>query len=305
MIRRWLLYLTTLLGCVIFVAFYQGWLAWLTLTVVVLLPWLSLLLSLPFLLLTKPAPALPPAVTVGSAQRLTVQVDSKLVQLPWRARFVVRHNLAGEQATCKPEDFLPTKHCGQLICQCKGFYVYDLLGLFRLPRPMPEQTVLIWPVPIPMTRPRELEQRMNRSWRPKYGGGFAEHYEMRLFRPGDSLNQVHWKLTAKTKKLIVREPMIPNVGRILLSVSLCGDSIALDRKLGRLLWMGRHLLQLGLQYELQAMTGAGKLYLHIRDEQDLNQAMGQLLSSGPASEDMIPAEVTFWHCHIGGEPNET
>jgi hypothetical protein len=99
--------------------------------------------------------------------------------------------------------------------------------------------------------------------------------------------------------------MIPNVGRILLSVSLCGDSIALDRKLGRLLWMGRHLLQLGLQYELQAMTGAGKLYLHIRDEQDLNQAMGQLLSSGPASEDMIPAEVTFWHCHIGGEPNET
>ena len=304
MFKRWLFYLTALVGCGIFVAAYQGWLAWLLLTAVGILPWLSLLLSLPFMILARPVVEIPEAVTAGCAERLSVNIHTPLIRLPWRCRFRVRHNLTGEDRISKPGDFLPTRHCGQITCTGRGFYVYDLLGLFRLPRKLKDRAILVYPQTVPMPRPEDLEQSMSRSWRPKYGGGFAENHERRLFRPGDSMNQVHWKLTAKTGKLTVREPMVPNIGRVLLSVTLFGDSVALDRKLGRLVWMGRYLLGLGLKYELHAMTGAGMLQLTIADEQDFNRAMHRILSSEAAREELIPAEAAFWHFHIGGDPDE-
>ncbi|MBR2633811.1 MAG: DUF58 domain-containing protein, partial [Lentisphaeria bacterium] len=45
------------------------------------------------------------------------------------------------------------------------------------------------------------------SGRPKPGGGYGENYEIRQYRPGDNLNQIHWKLSAKVGDLMLREPM--------------------------------------------------------------------------------------------------
>lgn len=303
MIKRWLLYLVALCGCVIFLAAYQGWVSRLVLLAVAIAPWVSLVLSLPFMLLTKAKMILPGRVKAGSAERLQLEVHTPLLQLPQRCSFRLRHNLTGSNAPCKEEAFLPTRHCGQIACTCRSFYVYDFLGLFCLSRRPKPQNVLVFPAPIPMPRPEDLEQRLSRSWRPKYGGGFAEQHELRLFRPGDSLNQVHWKLTAKTGKLTVREPMVPDVGLVVLSVCLHGDPMILDRKLGRLLWMGQYLLSLDLKFEVCAQTGNGLLQLPITDEQTLDDALAQILGSAPAQEDRIHDLAASWQLHIGGEPD--
>ena len=93
---------------------------------------------------------------------------------------------------------------------------------------------------------------------------------MRLYRPGDSLNQVHWKLTAKTGKLVVREALEPQLGRMLLTMNLRGNPDILDRKFAELLWMGRHLTELGMRFEIHALTGFGVWMRTVTSEPELS-----------------------------------
>ena len=58
----------------------------------------------------------------------------------------------------------------------------------------------------------DLDRYIARAWKPKSGGVCRRNHELRLYRPGDSLNQVHWKLTAKTGKWMIRQPMEPQRG---------------------------------------------------------------------------------------------
>jgi hypothetical protein len=91
-----------------------------------------------------------------------------------------------------------------------------------------------------------LARYAGRAWKPKPGGGFAENHEIRLYRPGDKMNQIHWKLSSKMNKLMVREAMEPVQDRVLVEMILRGTPEELDRKFGRLLWTGNYLLEQGL-----------------------------------------------------------
>ena len=97
--------------------------------------------------------------------------------------------------------------------------VCDYLGLFSFRvRKCREQTVLVRPksqAVEDLVDPRGMEIN---AWVPKPGGGYAENHEHRLYRPGDNLNQLHWKLSAKVGDLILREPMEPVQGAVLLTV---------------------------------------------------------------------------------------
>lgn len=307
MIKRWLLYLVALLGCLLFFAAYRGWIAWILLVTVALLPGFSLVLSLALLLLPKVEIQCPGAVTVGEDAALELLLSSPLPLPMTRCRYQVTHSLTGECMHLAPGDPLPTQHCGQLRCVSRGIYFYDLLGLFCLWQKLPVQTVLIRPKPVSADPPRELERHLANSWQPKYGGGFSEHHELRLYKPGDGLNQVHWKLSAKTGKLIVREAMVPKYGRILLTADLASGPEEMDRRLGKLLWMGRYLLNMGLKYELRVLTGDGVRSGKIKTETELSAAIDALLCCSPATAGSMQDQGggATWQCHIGGASDET
>ncbi len=307
MLKRWIFYLAALLSCAVFWVSHQGWISWLLLLIVLWLPWLSLLLSLLFMLNVHPSYTCARQLTMGVEELLTMSVRSRFPLPPYRCQLTLHHSLTGESRRIKPDMPLPTEHCGLLTVNCRHFYVYDVLGLFRLPLSrLPELRVLVRPTVVPMDAPRELERYLAHAWQPKPGGGFAENHELRLYRPGDSLNQIHWKLTAKTGNLTIREPMIPRQGRILLTVDLVGTADQLDQKLGKLVWMGQHLLEMGLNFELRALTGDGLLALPVTDRQALDAAVDQLLSSSPALEGTAQntGAAVSWHFHIGGEQDE-
>ena len=71
------------------------------------------------------------------------------------------------------------------------------------------------------------------------GGGFSEIHDLREYRPGDSLHEIHWKLSAKTDKLIVREAEEPDLGLVVLSFDFSGTRTQLDSTLRQLLWLQR------------------------------------------------------------------
>ena len=307
MVKRWIIYLATLLGLIIFYVAYQGWIAWALLMTVLGLPLFSLIMSLPFMLAVRPSVTCSGLLEMGQVEALTVNVQSVLLLPPARCRFLGTQTFTGVQYKLRPNAPLPTDHCGALVCRTPGYDVYDFLGLFRLRlRRLPTKRIIIRPHPMEWDRFDDLDRRLARAWRPKYGGGFSENHELRLYRPGDSLNQVHWKLSAKTGKLIIREPMVPQIGKVLLTLDLSGTPDELDRKLGRLLWMGRRLLARDLRWHLQALTGEGLLRYTVGNETDLMTALDELLCSTPVTAGTAAAEVgaATWHCHIGGALHE-
>lgn len=306
MIKRWLIYLATLLGSILFYWAHHGWLAWLLLLFVLTLPLFSLLVSLPAMLTVRVGVRCAGILQMGEAETPALTVRCKLPAPPVRGRIRVKRTLSGESRLLKPGGQLPTGHCGQLLCSPERVSVYDYLGLFRLTVHRRQRAAaVVRPQSLAMTPPAQLDRWAARSWKPKPGGGFSENHELRLYRPGDSLNQVHWKLTAKTGKLMIREAMEPLQGLVLLCITVQGSDEELDRKFGRLHWMGNYLLQQELRYELRALTGQGQLAIPVSCEHDLICAIDRLLSMPAAAESAeMNTEPAAWQLHIGGDADE-
>lgn len=308
MAERRLVYLTCLAACGVFYIAYGEWFSYLALCCVAGLPWLSLILSLPAILRFQAAAGGPNQLTVGTQAQVWLLGSCALPMPPFRGKLRLRHCITGETRRYRQAGDLPTEHCGGITVTLEKLKVCDYLGLFAFPvrKKMPK-TLRIYPKAVPMEQLPELERYLAQAWRPKFGGGYAENHELRLYRPGDNLNQVHWKLTAKTGKLILREPMEPARGTALLTMNLRGTPEELDRKLGRLLWLGNHLLEQGVSFEVRVLGGDGVHSLTVAGEQALSRAMDTLLCTPAAVEGDIRNRdhLAAWHCHIGGDPDET
>lgn len=304
---RRVVYLLSWLGCVLFYYSYQPWFSWFLLIFMVILPIFSLLFSLEAMATAKmKMPSLPP-VPMGTKVRLNLKLTSRLPIAHWRCRIRVERPLTGESWTLKNGDTLPTEHCGELLCTVDKGKIYDFLGLFALPVTCPEPVrVCIRPLPVAMSSLPALGRRTNTAWRAKRGGGYSENHELRLYRPGDSIRDIHWKLSAKTGKLILREPMEPVRGRVLLRLDLKGTPEELDRRLGRLLWLGGQLLDMDIHFEIQAMTALGLETYAVTGGGELLSVLDGLLGRKTAVTGSVTLhpERASWQYVIGGEPDE-
>ena len=290
-----------------FYYFYREWLSWLFLIAVIALPWLSLLLSLPAIFTAKATLAIPGALSPMESCRAEMDLTAIIPPPPYGYKLRVSHAITGTVRILKPGQPLPTDTCGRLEIRQAKAWICDYLGLYRFPlRKKAEIFVYIQPNTEPIIPTPDFAVLPPRQWKPKPGGGFAENHELRLYRPGDNLQQIHWKLSAKTGNLILREAMDPVHQPLRLTLDLCGTAEELNRKLGQLLWLGNILAEKGRTFDIAALTGRGVLNRRITDSEDLKKAITALLSA-PAAEsgtmEDIPAPFgkTF---HIGGEPDE-
>ena len=307
MTGRRIVYLCCLAGSLVFYFCYQGWMAWMVLVVMALVPWVSLALSLPAILQFRAELECPLFVTMGEPAHAALWGLSDLPQPLFRGRLVRRNLITGEKGRYQPRHSLPTAHCGAIRVTAGKVRVCDYLGLFSLPvRRVEPRTVIVRPIPLQMNDPPDLSRYIASSWRPKFGGGYAENHELRQYRPGDSLNQVHWKLSAKTGQLILREPMEPNRGLVLLTMDLRGTPDELDRKFGRLLTVSRLLIEKELHHEIRVLTADGPVNSPVGNETELTAAVDKLLTC-PAVKNgtILDAENgASWQFHIGGDADE-
>ncbi len=300
-----ILYLGILVGSIVFYLAYQQWLAWLILLSVLFLPVLSLLLSLPGLFTVKLSLVCPPHVFQGEKHPVEVIQRCRLPQPLCRYKIRVQHPLSGSSYWLREGEDYPTEHCGSLVCKIEKARAYDYMGLFRF-RLSNEigGRVIVRPRPIPVRKLPQLGQQMAMAWRPKPGGGFGENHELRLYRPGDHLNQIHWKLSAKTGKLTIREPMIPSGRQVILAVSLTGTPVQMDRKFRQLAGVSGYLLDRDINHEIRANTGEGMKILHVQRVEELETAMDTLLCATPAQQVEEIKASGAWVYRIGGDAHE-
>ena len=305
--RRICYFLTLLTGFGFYIAYGQ-WLSALLLAVILGLPWLSLLLSLPAIFTFRLEIAAPERADMGEPGEVFLRGITPWPIPPYRGRVRAEKPVTGERFRLWDGDRLPTGHCGGLHLSVEKARVCDYLGIFSFPvRKAAQKTLRIEPRPLPPDQVPDLQKFQAHVWQPKPGGGYAENHELRLYRPGDSLNQVHWKLTAKTGKLTIREAMEPRRGLVLLTMTLRGTEEELDRKFGRLRWLGTFLTDQEVSYELRVLTGNGVRSFPVENHTQFQAAMDSLLCEAPALSGSIKdqAYAAAWQRHIGGALHES
>lgn len=304
--RRRILYLATLFVSLVFYCFYREWFSWLLLVMLILLPWFSLAVSLPAMLTVKAEVRCPKTVRLQVPARSSLQMQCWFPLPKVVCRIRLHNSLTDSRFVGTPGELIPSDHCGCMHIQVERLYICDYLGLFR--RRLPKQDplcVFIQPKAVSCPMPDRHTDQASRAWKPKPGGGFAENHDLRLYRPGDELHGIHWKMTAKTGKLIYREPIEPAQKGGLLQLTLWGDADLLDRKLGQLLYLSQKLTLEHCAHEIRCRTGQGLLQAHIETPADFAAMMEQILSSTCATgESHEVGQDVQWQHYIGGEVHE-
>ena len=277
-LRRTAYCIAAVLSLVIYLL-HRQWLSWLVLIAVLTAPWVSLLMSLPAMLGAKVQLQYPERVRQGMPVKVRLLITEFFPTAWVDCRLRLRNVLTDERYVGNPGEYIPTDHCGAMDIVCDRLYVWDYLGLFRKKLPLPASgRVYVMPRPQSGAVAREGGSSRVRLWRPKPGGGFSENHELRLYRPGDDLRNIHWKLSAKTRKLVYREAMEPVEKRMSLLITLSGD---LDTKLGRLLATSTELLEHGHPHRIRYTHHDGVGLATIRDDQSLQDTMDVLLGCTP------------------------
>ena len=314
MLRNWLVYLLGLAGALVFHIYYFGWYSWFVLVLAVALPWFSLLVSLLAMLRTRLRMDAPALLTRNEAAYVTLRAGNGFLPQPLcRFRLTITAVMTGERRSLRQSTqsqgswYVPldTAHAGAYLCQVEKARVYDYLGLFRLPvrAPAPVETV-IRPVPREPARLPNLRHFLVRQLKPKPGGGFSEEHELRDYRPGDSMREIHWKLSVKTDRTIVREAQEPVRGLTLLTFDLRGTPGRVDATLEELLWLSQWLLDHDTPHQILWIdpTDCETATASIEAPADLEALLSRLLRT-PLRPDTPSLEGrTFpratWRCHI-------
>lgn len=78
------------------------------------------------------------------------------------------------------------------------------------------------------------------GYKPK-NGGFSDYYELRQYQSGDSLKNIHWKLSSKYDDLIVREPSLPVYRQFYLRLLFTQNADINDDIMARFMYVCNYL----------------------------------------------------------------
>lgn len=110
---------------------------------------------------------------------------------------------------------LTLKQAGNYEISIREVWVYDLTGMFYLSRRSKERAEVqvlpfLFPVSVRLTESvRNFIGDATVYDSLRSGDDASETFKLREFQDGDKLKDIHWKLTAKENKLIVRENSLP------------------------------------------------------------------------------------------------
>lgn len=307
-----ILYLISLIGTVFFFFASNIWVSWILLMMVIALPWISLLFSLPAILKCRLIAGLPEVTEVGEKVLLHIRIQApKALPVP---EVRVRLNLRTRD-TNKDIRFLsklsrtdgvlrvPTEVCGYLAPELIKGRVYDYLGLFAFPIRAPRMPVMaILPKALQMDTLPNMLQLMSLQFKPKLGGGYSEVHDHRPYRPGDPIKDIHWKLSLKTDELIVREPLEAVRRRVVLAVRTPRGPKNRTVTLGNLRYLSLWMLDHNITHTVAWMDGGNLRSAEVRDETGMIAAVAGTCLAAEDSKP-LPKQLPYktdWLCCVGG-----
>lgn len=280
-----------------------------------LLPLLSLPLN--FLLRKRLQPALeaPGSLRKGSEGQLRILIENTalLPVLCVRCRIHAENRLNGESAVHELYTWLAprrlrqcslpfsSEYCGRLRLTLRDVTLYDCFGLFGLRlKSDVHRNVAVQPDTFDMAlslRPSSTASDESESYSPyRTGSDLTEVFQIREYAEGDSPRQIHWKLSGKLDKLIVKDPSLPIMRSILVLWERSGDSGhkgRLDAQAEVLVSLCRTMLEESMQFVL-AWNDTERQTLVTQEIRDMDELIGvipRLLGARGQKEGLSAAEL--------------
>ena len=181
-------------------------------------------------------------------------------------------------------------YCGRLIISVTGLRLYDCFGIVGIPCKCQaagyltvqpdtfQQTITILPAAGMME-----ENDLYSPDRP--GQDISETFQIREYVPGDSMRQIHWKLSGKLDRLIVRDPSLPITRSVMLFWERTGQSGNPDRTDAQaevLVSLCRNLLEQSIRFTVgwNDVKTNRCVFRELRDMDDLVGFIPRLLCAG-------------------------
>ena len=176
--------------------------------------------------------------------------------------------------------------------QISRFTLLDYLGLLPMKAPVKADarlTILpdLYPMEADMTaRPAYADDGASN----RRGEDRSEVYQLREYRPGDDIRQIHWKLSSKLDELILKEASQPESRSLLVfwDKRTGGTPQQMDALAEVVSSAGMALLQSGVPYTL-CWTDRDDLQTQdISEENQLLQAIPALVKTGGSADCRLP-----------------
>ncbi|MEG2203905.1 MAG: DUF58 domain-containing protein [Oscillospiraceae bacterium] len=176
----------------------------------------------------------------GVQGRLTAENPGWIPVVRLRCRLLLLNRLTGERSEQTVTLALPpgqtrdapltvwSPHCGRIAVSVERADALDCLGLTRhriVCGAHTDATVLpeTFEIRLLPTDDSLCPQETEEYDPTRRGSDVSEVYQIREYTQGDSLRQIHWKLTQKFRQLMVREPGQPMKRSLLLLLDLRGE----------------------------------------------------------------------------------
>ncbi len=126
-----------------------------------------------------------------------------------------------------------SRHCGKIEITTKKIQIKDMLGMFMTQKELPGGgAVTVYPdrffVNVSLTNSASALLEGDKYSRTRTGNDSSETMGIKEYVMGDPVKNMHWKLSAKTDKLLVKEYGQPIVDQVclLLDMSVSGEKKA-------------------------------------------------------------------------------
>ena len=178
-------------------------------------------------------------------------------------------------------------HCGTLCIKADGIQARDWLGLSCFSCKAADSASLLilpelYPVRVQLSdmhsAPRQ-EENPGQIWR---DGLETENGGVRDYAPGDPVRRIHWKLSAKTDRVLVREEERPLTGYVLLLLETAGYDVVpedMDGAAEALLSVSRTLAEAGIPHSVSWQDQGDLRWMEIYRAEEFLSMRDALLSA--------------------------
>lgn len=185
----------------------------------------------------------PAVARKGDEGSVTVWLENPtlLPALRIRCRMTARNQLNGESCTQHVMTWafpkgqrraslrLGSEYCGRIRISVEQVKLYDCLGLIGVPCGCTGEAHMTvqpdtFPIRVNLIPNPDSQEDSDSYSQERPGADLTETFQIREYVPGDSIRQIHWKLSGKFDRLIVRDPALPITRNVLVFWERTGQS---------------------------------------------------------------------------------
>ena len=287
MLKTWVIYSVSLFSTFIFFLCYKMWVSWFCLIVVLFIPFLALLMSVIASQTMTFKVENPGNAPVGVPLYIKITVEGNASYFAFcRINAEVTDHMAGttkklalivhDKGTTKiPVD---TSHCGSYSYKMPKIDIYDLFGFFHFSKTIDKDSeIVVKPVPAMPEKMPDMFGFKAKSLR-KAKQPNTEIYDIRDYQMGDPVKSIHWKMSAKKDKLLVKEPLEEFGGHSRVILKLTSDRDVLDLHLGQILFTSRFFIEHETPHKIRVIPpDRSEIAFDVESESDLQRAIYMIL----------------------------